>query len=122
MPTLIIVSVALAIQTIVSLLNMSKSASLWLIIGQYQLLTILPVLGAYMPADVVTYCAGLKIFLFSGNIGEPADAYTYMDSACTDAYLTQIGFDSVSTFVNTYTLQLTLLATLAAHAIVVVGS
>ena len=78
-----------------------------------------------MPDDIVTYCAGLKIFLFSGNVADPASvpgmkhAYNYMDVTETNAYLTQIGFDSESTFVNTFTFQLTLLGTCVAHACVI---
>ena len=41
-PTLIIIALAFIFESIVSLLNQSVSASFYLIIGQYQLLTILP--------------------------------------------------------------------------------
>ena len=110
--TYITLSTAVIAESAVSLLNFSTSASFWLIIGQYQLLTILPLVGAYMPSDIVKYWAGLKIFLFSGNIVDPQNlfglrpVYSYMGRDQSNDYLTKIGVKSESTFVNIFSLQL----------------
>ena len=122
--TYIILSVAVLAESAVSLLNFSTSASFWLIIGQYQLLTILPLVGAYMPSDIVKYWAGLKIFLFSGNIVDPQSlfglrpVYSYMGKDQSNDYLTEIGVNSESTFVNTFSLQLTVILFMCLHIIV----
>lgn len=50
-----ILALAFILESIVSVLNQSVSASFWLIIGQYQLLTILPILGTFMPNDVTQF-------------------------------------------------------------------
>ena len=123
--TYIILSVAVLAESAVSLLNFSTSASFWLIIGQYQLLTILPLVGAYMPSDIVKYWAGLKIFLFSGNIVDPQSlfglrpVYSYMGKDQSNDYLTEIGVNSESTFVNTFSLQLTVLLFVCLHIMVI---
>ena len=95
-----------------------------LIIGQYQLLTILPLVGAYMPSDIMKYWAGLKVFLFVGNIVDPQSLfglrpiYSYMDKDQSNDYLVKIEVKSESTFVNTFSLQLTVILIVCLHIIV----
>ena len=111
---------------IVSLLNLSTSASFLLIIGQYQLLTILPLVGSYMPSDISDYWTGLKVWLFSINVADPKSllgislAYSYMDEKQSNSYLTDINILSESTFVNTFSLQLTLALLLVIHLTILV--
>ena len=79
-----------------------------------------------MPSDIVKYWAGLKIFLFSGNIVDPQSLfglrpiYSYMDRDQSNDYLVDIGVESESTFVNTFSFQLTILLFMGLHTIVLI--
>ena len=72
------------------------------------------------------YWAGLKIFLFSGNIVDPHSLfglrpiYSYMDRDQSNDYLVEIGVESESTFVNTFSFQLTILLFMGLHTIVLI--
>ena len=76
------------------------------LVNHFQLLILLPMLGAYMPSNLITFLQGLKVSLFSFDT-KIIESYTSLNSAVNainftqpNVYLLRIDFDSGSTIVN----------------------
>ena len=63
-----LIGAGMAMNLAISIINFANPQSIWSMINQFQILILLPMLGAFMSADIYKFMQGLKITLISlGN-------------------------------------------------------
>lgn len=108
------------------ILSSTSPQSIWLMVGQFQLLMLLPMTGAYMPDDIVQYWAGMDFtlvsmsFLSLSNIPGFAQFIDVFGFDQEDWYLRKIDIESGNTFVNLLPLVVTAVLLGMFHALVAV--
>ena len=76
------------------------------LVNHFQLLLLIPMLGAYMPSNVIIFLQGLKMAMFSfdtqfiKSYALVNDAINTLNFTQPNIYLLRIDFDSGSTIVN----------------------
>jgi hypothetical protein len=101
-----IVASSVVLSSVFSLLSSSGSQGAFSSIHQYQLYILLPMIGAYMPNEIVDILLGMKFVTFSfsflGISGIPivTNAIDKIDFNQNDDYLENIGLESGSSVVN----------------------
>jgi hypothetical protein len=115
-------SLIVAIVGVVSLsvlFSLSSPVVLWAILGQFQLLLLLPLTTAYIHSDIVDYLKAFDYALLSMSfipsddiLGEGTLSLDYNQE---DAYLNDIGFGSGSAFANISPLIIFVLMIISVH-------
>jgi hypothetical protein len=86
------------------LFSLSSPLFLWAILGQFQLLILLPLTTAYIHPDVIDYFKGFDFALLSMSYIPNIDISLFglgtIDYDQNDAYLNDIGLESGSALVN----------------------
>ena len=91
------------------------------LLNQFQLLVLIPMLGAYLPSKIIEFLQGLKISMFSFDTKYIKDIpvidqlITSMNFTQPDEYLLRIDFDSGSTLVNNACTVLGMFLTIILH-------
>ena len=100
--------VILFLSSLTALLSMTSPNTFWALVGQFQLMMLVPMLGGYLHDDVVKYCVGVDYSLFSfsfiPNLHLPGvqHALEYLDYKQEDEYLKEIDLESASSVVNLF--------------------
>lgn len=114
MATIAITSLAYAMNIASASISMTSPQSIWLVMGQFQLLMLLLLSDAYIPKDVETYILGMDYTLFSFNFLKikewkfPSKIYEYFDYDQSKADLILVGFSSGSAIINILSILITL--------------
>jgi hypothetical protein len=99
--------------------GLSSPVVLWAILGQFQLLLLLPLTTAYLHPDIVDYLKAFDYALLSMSFIPSEDILgegtLTLDYDQEDAYLNEIGFDSGSAFVNASPLIIFVLMIISVH-------
>jgi len=117
-------SLAYGINLASSLLSLTSPQSIWLIIGQFQLLMLLLLTGAYIPKFVADYLAGMDYTLFSFSFLK-TDKWNFLlyfkswfDYKQENVMLDFIGIKSGSTLINNLSLIFMFIIMMLLHAFV----
>jgi len=93
-----------------SMLNIGSPLSIFGLLNAIQLYLLLPLIGTYLPFDIVGFLAALNICLFSfsflelSDIGEVNRTLNRFYYKQTTSYLDLLGLESSSAFLNLYTI------------------
>jgi hypothetical protein len=107
-----------------AILTSSSPQGAFSMINQFQMLLLLPLIGAHIPFDIVQIIIGMDFTLFSFNFIPFAKTpgitvfASVLDAEQRNEYLETIGLESESSFVNNLSIVFTVLLTLCAHGVV----
>jgi hypothetical protein len=105
--------------------SMSSPQGSWSMINQFQIFILLPMLGAYMPFEVINFITGMGFTLFSFDFIPykeiPGIKHTiqFLDYDQTDEYLDEVGIESGSSLINHISLILIFGLIGIAHVIII---
>ena len=108
---------------IASLLTVSSPAAIWLMINQYQMLILLPLIGAFLPKNIQDFVVGNDYTMFSFSflkVRETKSASFVVDKFDYEQkikYLIEIGIESQSIIVNQLSFYLMICLVIACNAI-----
>jgi cysteine-rich repeat protein len=110
--------------TIMSLLyaflNASKPGSMFNFVNVVQLQLLLPIIGAYLPYEVIKFLVGLKYFMFSFSffsVKAVEDQINWLDYQQFDPYLSLLDLESSSAMINLISICKVVAVTAAIHLI-----
>ena len=93
-----------------SLIKKTAMKFVWLALSQFQLLILLPMVGAFMTNPLIDFCADMSFTLFSFNfipikdiafINDLIDSFDYQQ---IDTYLEKTKLKSLSTIINGFSI------------------
>ena len=98
---------AISIVTVsTSFISGCSPQSLWSMINQYQLFMLFPMIGVYIPEEVIHFLRGVSFWLFNfsfislSKLGIYEKFVSFFDWKSNSSYLSSIGFDSVWMIIN----------------------
>ena len=98
-----------------AVMSMSSPQSAFSIINQFQLLILLPLIGTYLPDDIVLFLSGMDFTLFSFSFIPIDKLLSFADSNPESSYLEQIGLKYKSSLLNNISLGISILAFVVIH-------
>jgi hypothetical protein len=102
----VILALGIAVSAVYSFITYSSSQGAFSTINQYQLYILLPMIGAYMPNEIINYLLGNKLVLFSfsfisiNDFSIIRDVVETLEVEQTNEYMNRIGLESGSSVVN----------------------
>ena len=115
------VSVVSATTVTTSMVSGGSPQSLWAMINQFQFFMLYPMIGAYVPDNIVNFLQGVDFCLFNFNFipipksGAYDSFISFFDWEQTNSYMSTIGLESVWMIVNQIKLFLTFIFLMLLH-------
>ncbi|CAI2375096.1 unnamed protein product [Moneuplotes crassus] len=117
------VGVAAAIAVVNAALMGTPPTSLWSLLQQLQMLLLLMLIDDYTPSDINEFLEGMSFIMFNFNFIPAGDIplvdvpIDWLDFGEPGEKIQNLGVESVSTFVNNFSLIFTLICVIVAHIV-----
>ena len=118
---------AISIVTVsTSFISGCSPQSLWSMINQYQLFMLFPMIGVYIPEEVIHFLQGVSFWLFNfsfislSKLGIYEKFVSFFDWKSNSSYLSSIGFDSVWMIINHLMLVAILFSFIIFHLVILI--
>lgn len=109
----------------VSLLTMSSPQAIWMMVNQFQLLMLLPLTSAFIPAEVIAYITGMNFvnfnfdFLPTNKAPGVEGVFEMLSVPQNDEYLQDIGLEYENSILNHASMFFVLLLYCSLHILLV---
>ena len=109
-----------------SLVSGGSPQSLWAMINQFQFFMLYPMIGAYVPDNIIDFLQGVNFCLFNFNFipipksGPYKSFLNFFDWDQTSSYMSTIGLESVWMIVNQVKFVLVLIFVMILHLVVII--